>query len=49
MRDKVRWNISIVVDVGRYVIGGPTTIMGVYGYLWVYVDMYWYVRVSMSI
>ena len=31
---------SIVVDVGRYIIGGPTNIMGMYGYVWVCVSMY---------
>ena len=37
--------ISIVVDVGRYIIGGATTTMGRYGYVWVFMGMFGYVLV----
>ena len=26
---------SIAVDIGSYIIGGPTTTMGINGYVWV--------------
>ena len=51
--------ISIVVDVGRYIMGVPITTMGIYSYVgvfmgnysyeWVYIGVYGYVWVCMGI
>ena len=40
---------SIVVDVGSYIIGGPTTTMGIYGYVWVCTGMYEYIWICIGI
>ena len=40
---------SIVVDVGSYIIGGPTTTIGMYGYVWVCKVMFGFVWVCMGI
>ena len=40
---------SIVADIGRHIIDGPTTAMGIYWYLWVCVGLYTYVWVDIGI
>ena len=40
--------ISIIVDVGRYITGGPTTTIGIHRYLWVCIDIDRYVCVYMG-
>ena len=40
---------SIVGNVGSYIIGGLSTTMGMYGYVWVCMCMYGYLWVSMGV
>ena len=39
---------STIADVHRYIIGGSTTTMGIYRYVWVFMGMYKYIWVCMG-
>ena len=32
--------MSIVLDLGRYIIGDPTTSIGMHSYVWLFMNMY---------